>query len=340
MQTLHLTAQDAALAGSLLRKGKLVIFPTETVYGLGANALDAAAARRIFEAKGRPSDNPLIAHIDDLAALPLLWREIPGIVYTLARAFWPGPLTMILPRTAAVPDVVTAGLDTVAVRFPSHPVARAIIHAAGVPIAAPSANLSGHPSPTAYAHVLHDMEGRVDAIVDGGDCGVGVESTVVAIETGDVRVLRPGGISPEMLAAVLGDVEIVIDPGVTRPVEGAPRSPGMKYRHYAPLAPMTAYLGDPDATAARIRRDIEGVPNCAVLCYDEYRGLYPCPVVAYGSKDDPMSLAHNLFDALRKLDECGAAVLYAQCPGDTGIELAVSNRLKRAAGFHLVTVEG
>ncbi|MEA4824139.1 MAG: L-threonylcarbamoyladenylate synthase [Clostridiaceae bacterium] len=340
MQTLHLTAQDTALAGSLLREGKLVIFPTETVYGLGANALDAAAARRIFEAKGRPSDNPLIAHIDDLAALPLLWREIPGIVYTLARAFWPGPLTMILPRTAAVPDVVTAGLDTVAVRFPAHPVARAIIHAAGFPIAAPSANLSGHPSPTTYAHVLHDMEGRVDAIVDGGDCGVGLESTVIAIETGDVRVLRPGGISPEMLASVLEDVEIVIDPGVTRPVEGVPRSPGMKYRHYAPLAPMTAYLGNPDATASRIRRDIEGVSNCAVLCYDEYRGLYPCPVVTYGSKDDPAALAHNLFDALRKLDACSAEVLYAQCPGDTGVELAVSNRLKRAAGFHLVTVEG
>ena len=339
MHTEHLTVRDAEHAGKLLREGKLVIFPTETVYGLGANALDAVAARHIFEAKGRPADNPLIAHIDSLDMLPLLWKEVPETAQTLARAFWPGPLTMILPRTPAVPDTVTAGLDTVAVRFPAHPTARAIIRAAGVPIAAPSANLSGHPSPTTFAHVLHDMEGRVDAIVDGGDCGVGVESTVVAIERDAVRVLRPGGISPEMLERVLGEGKVVVDPGVTQPVEGVPRSPGMKYRHYAPLAPMTAYLGSPDATAARIRRDIEGVPDCAVLCYDEYRTRFPCPVVTFGSKDDPAAQAHRLFDALRRLDDCGAKVLFAQCPGDTGVELAVSNRLKRAAGFHLVTVE-
>ena len=338
MKTLHLTPGDAPLAGRLLREGKLVVFPTETVYGLGANALDACAVRHIYEAKGRPSDNPLIAHVASLDALPALWREIPREARTLAEAFWPGPLTMILPRTPAVPDAVTAGLDTVAVRFPSHPAAQAVIRAAGVPIAAPSANLSGHPSPTTFAHVVHDLEGRVDAILDGGDCGVGLESTIVAAEPGRVRVLRPGGITPEMIAAALPGAEIVIDPGVSRPVEGAPRCPGMKYRHYAPLAPMTAYLGRPEATAARIRADVRA--DCAVLCYEEFRGSFGgVPEIVYGSYREPLTLAHNLFDALRRLDECGAARILAQCPGDSGVELAVSNRLRRAAGFHLIRVE-
>ena len=345
METLHLTLQDTETAGRLLREGKLVVFPTETVYGLGANALDADAVRRIYEAKGRPSDNPLIAHVADTALLPMLWREIPDTARRLTEAFWPGPLTLILPRTDAVPDAVTAGLDTVAVRFPSHPAAQAVIRAAGVPIAAPSANLSGHPSPTAFAHAVHDLEGRVDAILDGGSCGVGLESTVAAVEADCVRVLRPGGISPEMLRAALPGVRVVIDPGVLKPVEGAPRSPGMKYRHYAPLAPMTAYTGDPEATAAQIRADLAGVRDAAVLCYDEFRGYFagagggPVAEVSYGSYRDPGSLARGLFGALRALDDTGAKVLFAQCPGDTGVELAVSNRLRRAAGFHIVAVE-
>ncbi len=339
METLHLTPRDAELAGQLLRSGKLCVFPTETVYGLGANALDAAAVRRIYEAKGRPSDNPLIAHVASLDALPTLWREIPEEAWTLARIFWPGPLTMILPRTEIVPDAVTAGLDTVAVRFPSHPAAQAVIRAAGVPIAAPSANLSGHPSPTTFDHVVHDLEGRVEAIMDGGSCGVGLESTIVAVAPGQIRVLRPGGITPEMIAVALPDAEIIIDPGVSRPVEGAPRCPGMKYRHYAPLAPMTAYLGRPEATAGRIRQDV--TPDCAVLCYEEFRGTFGgVPEIVYGSWREPLTLAHNLFDALRRLDECGASSILAQCPGDRGVELAVSNRLRRAAGFHLVSVEG
>ena len=340
METLHLTPRDAELAGALLRAGKLVVFPTETVYGLGASALDADAVRRIYAAKGRPSDNPLIAHVADTDALPSLWREIPDAAWVLIHSFWPGPLTLILPRTAAVPDAVTAGLDTVAVRFPSHPTAQAVIRAAGVPIAAPSANLSGHPSPTTFAHVVHDLEGRVDAILDGGPCGVGLESTVAAVEKDCVRVLRPGGISPEMLQEALPGVPVVIDPGVLRPVEGAPRSPGMKYRHYAPLAPMTAYTGAPEATAARIRADLRGLESPAVLCYDEFRGSFGVPEFPYGSYRDPRTLAQGLFGALRALDESGARVILAQCPGSDGVELAVSNRLRRAAGFRIIAVEG
>jgi len=338
MKTLHLQASDAPLAGKLLREGHLVAFPTETVYGLGASALNSDAVHAIYAAKGRPSDNPLISHIADLSALSLLWREVPQTALTLAKAFWPGPLTMILPRAAGVPDAVTAGLDTAAVRFPSHPVAQAIIREAGVPIAAPSANLSGRPSPTTFEHVVHDLEGRVEAIVDGGACGVGLESTVIAIDPDCVRVLRPGGISPEMIQAVLPDIAVVVDPGVSNPVNKAPRSPGMKYRHYAPKAPLTAYLGSPQATAKRIARDCAGVPDAAVLCYDEFADCFDCPVVPYGRSDEPETLAHNLFDALRKLDETDAKTLFGQCPGDTGVYLAVSNRLKRAAGFHLITV--
>lgn len=336
MQTLHLTEHDAARAGDILRHGGLVAFPTETVYGLGANAFDADAVRRIFEAKGRPCDNPLIAHVCDLDTLPTLWREIPDTARTLAAAFWPGPLTMILPRTAAVPDALTAGLDTVAVRFPSHPVAQAVIRAAGVPIAAPSANLSGHPSPTTYEHVLHDLGGRVDAIVEGGMSSVGLESTVVAVEEHRVTVLRPGGISPEMLAVVLDDAEVIIDPGVTCPVESAPRSPGMKYRHYAPLAPMTAFTGDPDRTAAAIREKIGMRTDCAALLFDEYDA--PCSVVHYGGRADSLAQAHRLFDALRKLDDLAPTEIFAQCPDETGVGLAVANRIKRAAGFHVVNI--
>jgi len=332
MPTLHLSPADAALAGALLRSGKLVAFPTETVYGLGANALDAHAVQRIFEAKGRPADNPLIAHITDVATLDVLCRDIPDTAYRLADAFWPGPLTMALPRTAAVPDIVTAGLPTVAVRLPLHPVARAIIRAAGVPIAAPSANVSGRPSPTSAAHVLADFEGRIDAVVDGGGTEIGVESTVVAVEGNRVTVLRPGGITVEMLRDALPDVEIALDPGVMGVSDGPVRSPGMKYRHYAPRAPLAVYRGAPDATAARILDEVRACASisCAVLCFDEYADAFPCPTVPYGSAHDPAAQAHRLFDALRRLDVLGAGRLFAQCPDDAGVGMAVANRLMRA----------
>jgi len=340
MKTYRLTPADAALAGKLLREGELVVFPTETVYGLGANALDADAVRRIYVAKGRPSDNPLIAHVASLDGLSSLWRSIPDTAWKLAEAFWPGPMTMVLPRTDLVPDAVTAGLDTVAVRFPSHPVAQAVIREAGVPIAAPSANLSGKPSPTEAAHVLADLDGRVAAVLDGGPCAVGLESTVIAVQEGHVTLYRPGGVSVEMLEALLGKGNVEVDPGVRQPVE-KPKSPGMKYRHYAPSAPLTLFVGQPDRTAAAIREALakDGTDKAAVLCFDEYDGTFPCRTLTFGGREDYEAQAHRVFDALRQLDTMGMERLYGQCPPEDGVGLAVSNRLTRAAGFHVVRVD-
>lgn len=339
MITYRLSPADHELAGRLLREGQLVVFPTETVYGLGANALDADAVRRIYEAKGRPSDNPLIAHVASLDALPSLWREIPDTAFKLAEAFWPGPMTMVLPRTDLVPDIVTAGLDTVAVRFPSHPAAQAIIRDAGVPIAAPSANLSGKPSPTTAAHVLADLDGRVAAVVDGGPCAVGLESTVIAVKGEDVCLYRPGGISVEMLEDVLGKGHVQVDPGVRRPVE-KPKSPGMKYRHYAPSAPLTIFAGKPDDTAEAILNALKACPGakCAVMCFDEYAGHFPCETVTFGASTDYEAQAQQVFDVLRRLDTLQADRLFGQCPPESDVGLAVSNRLTRAAGFHVVRV--
>ena len=245
MKTQHLTEKDIETAAAILREGGLVGIPTETVYGLGASGLNPDAVRRIFEAKGRPQDNPLILHIPDETWLERYCRNIPPAAYTLAEKFWPGPLTMILRRRENVPNAVTAGLDTVGVRCPDHPVTLAIIRAAGVPVAAPSSNLSGRPSPTCAAHMAEDMDGRIDAIVDGGPCGVGVESTIVDLTCNPPRLLRPGGVPMEELHSVLGGM--AIDPAVTHQLgEGEqPRAPGMKYRHYAPKAPVTVIKGDP-----------------------------------------------------------------------------------------------
>ena len=261
MRTLCLPADKASIAqaAQLLRAGEIVGFPTETVYGLGANALSDPAVRKIFAAKERPADNPLIVHIAALADMEPLCH-INDMARRLAAAFWPGPLTMILPKKDIVPAVVTAGLDSVAIRMPSHPVARALIEACGLPIAAPSGNRSGRPSPTLAAHMLEDMDGRVPLILDGGACDVGVESTVVAL-TGDIAtVLRPGGITPDMLAGVLGQVQVA--DSVMRPLregEAAP-SPGMKHKHYAPRARMTLYEGAAEAVAARIRSEYDALP--------------------------------------------------------------------------------
>jgi len=330
--------QDAALvkqAGKILAAGGLVAIPTETVYGLGANALDSDAVARIFVAKGRPQDNPLIVHITRTEELDTLCRDIPHTARALAQAFWPGPLTMVLPKRDRIPDSVTAGLDTVAVRFPAHPVAQAIIRAAGVPVAAPSANLSGKPSTSTAAHVIRDLTGRVDAIVAADDCSVGLESTVVLVHEGSVRLLRPGGITVEDLESVVGAGNVIVDKGVTgKLAEGeTARSPGMKYRHYAPDAEITAVVGEPRDSARVILRRMRHTPVQAVLCYDDYAHLFPNPV-PYGASDDGAAQAHRLFDALRSLD--GAGVVYAQCPTDRGIGLAVANRLKRAAGFRLL----
>lgn len=331
--------EDIAAAAELLQKGELVAIPTETVYGLAADALNGPAVARIFEAKGRPMDNPLIVHIADWEALPSLVAEIPDIARKLADAYWPGPLTMIFKKGGGIPDQVSAGLSTVAVRMPSHPVARAIIRASGCPLAAPSANRSGIPSPTTAAHVLADMEGRIAAVVDGGECRVGLESTVVDLSgPTPPRLLRPGGVTPEMLEKAAGPIEI--DPAVTHALkEGAvAASPGMKYKHYAPKAKVILIKGG-DAAYTSYVNETAGAGEAA-LCFEEQVPGLRVPAVAYGHREDPASQAHGLFDALRRLDELGIQTAYAASPSEHGVGLAVYNRLLRAAGFQVVTLDG
>ncbi len=334
MDTLLLSGNhknDIERAGDILRAGGLAVIPTETVYGLAANALDRAAVKRVYETKGRPSDNPLIVHISDFSQLAPLVREVPENAKKLADAFWPGPLTMILPKSEMIPPETSGGLDTVAVRFPAHPVARAVIAAAGVPLSAPSCNLSGRPSPTTFAHARADMEGRVEAIVDGGDCGVGVESTVITLAEGTPRVLRPGGVTVEQLRAVLGRVDV--DPAVLEGLaEGRKASsPGMKYKHYSPRADVVLVDAAPVAYASYVNRNAP----CHALCFDEDVPLVKVPSLSFGGRYDGAEQARRLFSALLRLDELGAERVYAHMPPKNGVGLAVYNRLIRAAGFQV-----
>ena len=331
------TEQDIQEAAAILRAGGLVGIPTETVYGLGANGLDSSAVGKIFAAKGRPQDNPLILHVPDASWLARYCREVPDSAYTLAARFWPGPLTMILPRKDVVPDAVTAGLDTVGIRCPNHPVTLAIIRGADVPVAAPSGNTSGRPSPTCAAHMVEDMAGKIDAIVDGGRCGVGVESTIVDLTCTPPRLLRPGGLPLEALEEVLG--EVAVDAALLRPLgEGEkPKAPGMKYRHYAPKAPVTVVLGEPSATADYIAARLG--EHTGVICFDEWAGRFAGHVVEnIGSSARKDEQARRVFDALRAFDHTDVTEIYAQCPHEDGLGLAVANRLKKAAGFHVVEV--
>ena len=333
MKTLMLNgsnADDIKTAAEILSSGGLCAIPTETVYGLAADAYNGAAVSKIFAAKGRPQDNPLIVHIADLSTLFDLWESVPEQALRLAQEFWPGPLTMVMKKTDRIPPQVSCGLDTVGVRFPEHPVAQEVIKLAKVPLAAPSANLSGKPSPTLASHVAEDMQGRIDAILDGGACGVGVESTVVDM-TGDVpRVLRPGAITEEMIADVLGDA--FTDPAVEGGLkEGQEvRSPGMKYRHYAPESPVALFCGAPDDTAAAI----SGQPKASVICFDEYAEGFKkagFAVTAIGASWDHAMHARRIFDALRMSD--GGERIYIQCPRRVGMGAASVNRLMRASGF-------
>ncbi len=272
MKTKLLTERELDTAAAILRDGGLVGIPTETVYGLGANGLNEEAVKNIFAAKGRPQDNPLILHIPDVSWLERYCKDIPLTAYRLAEAFWPGPMTMILRHKDLVPDAVTAGLDTVGMRCPAHKLCRDIIAAAGVPVAAPSGNTSGRPSPTTAQHMLEDMDGKIDAIVDGGPCAVGVESTIIDLTCQPPRLLRPGGITLEQLRSVLGEVEV--DPAVTR-LMGAgekPKAPGMKYRHYAPKAPVTVVTGDPQKSARYIAD--HAAPEDGIICFDEFLSLF------------------------------------------------------------------
>ena len=341
METLLLSAADPAAAPTaahLLRMGQLVAIPTETVYGLGANGLDEEAVARIFEAKGRPQDNPLILHISDASQMELLCRDIPASAYKLAEAFWPGPLTMVLPARDIVPRRTTGGLDTVAVRCPDHWVTREIIRLSGVPVAAPSANISGKPSTTTAQHVLHDHDGKIAAVVDGGPCRVGVESTIVDLTEERPRLLRPGGITPEQLVAVLGD--LVVDKAVTAQIDKdeVVKAPGMKYRHYAPAEPVVIVSGSRERAAAYIRRHF--VPGDRVLCFQEELPLYEdCAPLAYGKEADVKTLSAGLFAALRELDDPSIHQVYARCPEGGGVAYAVQNRLKKAAAFHIIDAE-
>ena len=337
MNTQRLTQQETARAADILKRGGLVGIPTETVYGLGADGLNPKAVAAIFQAKGRPQDNPLILHIPSADWLERYCTEIPSAAYTLAERFWPGPLTMVLRRRPIVPDVVTAGLDTVGMRCPAHPVCRTILTEAEVPVAAPSGNTSGKPSPTTAAAMLEDMDGKIDAIVDGGPCAVGVESTIVDLTCTLPRLLRPGGITLEQLRGALG--EVAVDGAVRRQLgEGEqPRAPGMKYRHYAPKAPVTVVKGEPEATARYIAAHLG--EDSGVICFDEFQALFAgCAVRPIGPAADRAEQARRIFDALRWFDGTDVKEILAQCPDETGVGLAVANRLNKAAGFHIIHV--
>ncbi len=337
-QLLSTSEQDLNTAAGIIRAGGLVAIPTETVYGLGADGLNPAAVKKIFEAKGRPQDNPLILHIHDPAQLRDYCRDVPEDVWLLAEHFWPGPLTMILPVRDCVPKTTTGGLDTVGMRCPDSAATREIIRLAGVPIAAPSANTSGKPSTTTAAHVLHDMDGKIDAVVDGGPCRVGVESTIVDLTGPLPRLLRPGGIGPELLEELLGALEI--DKAVTGEIaqDAVVRAPGMKYKHYAPAAEVLIVEGSTEAAARYVRERFQ--PGDAVLCFAEELTLFAgCNPVAYGWERDPASLSAGLFDTLRALDDGRVQRIFARCPTGGGINVATRNRLRKSAGFHIVNAE-
>lgn len=336
---LDAAAPDTVERGAeIIKNGGLLGIPTETVYGLGANGLDPEAVLKIFEAKGRPQDNPLILHVAGMEQVPNFCKKIPETAWALMEKFWPGPLTLVLAAKEIVPKRTTAGLDTVAIRCPDCELTRKIIAAAGVPIAAPSANISGKPSPTTARHVLHDMDGKIDAVVDGGACRVGVESTIVDL-TGEMpRLLRPGGITPDMLRAVLG--ELLIDKAVSAEIaaDTVVRAPGMKYTHYAPAGQVVIVTGSPEGAARYIEKRLTEADR--VLCFVEELGLYPPKqAVAYGSEKQPETLARGLFAALRELDRADVKTIYARCPTDSGAGFAVANRLKKAAGFCIVNGE-
>lgn len=342
-------AAGIARAAAVLRAGGLVAFPTETVYGLGAHALDRTAVQRVFSAKGRPSADPLIVHVHDTAAVNALTRDVPATASTLALRFWPGPLTLVLRRSEAVPDEVTAGLDTVAIRVPAHPIAHALIRAAAVPVAAPSANLFSRPSPTRAEHVLQDLDGRIDLVIDGGPTTVGVESTVIDLTGLVPTILRPGAVTLDMVRTILPDVQL--DQRVVRESAEGMKSPGLLVKHYSPRAPLTLFEGSRPVVIARMAADAaEAVARgqrVGILAADEDE--FPdmaegaVRVARLGDEREPSVLAFNLYNALRTLDANGVDLILArtfqdESGSESGLMTAIHDRLRRAAAGHIVKV--
>lgn len=321
-------------AKRLINDGEVVGIPTETVYGLAANALNEDAVKKIFVAKGRPSDNPLIVHIAKLDDLEPLVSEIPEKVKIMAEHFWPNALTMIMKKSDQISNVVSGNLDTVAVRMPKSDYARAIIEACGCPLAAPSANLSGSPSPTNAKYVFNDMNGRIPLIIDGGSSEIGVESTVISFAEDPPRLLRPGGVTLEEMTELIG--EIIVDDAVLNKLQdgAVAASPGMKYKHYAPSADITIIKSDFET----FKSLCESEDEVTALVFDRENEKLSCPAVTYGKENDGFSQSARLFDALRELDEMGATKVYARCPETKGMGLAVYNRLIRAAGFKIKVI--
>lgn len=330
-------------AGEIIRKGGLVAFPTETVYGLGGDALNPESSKKIYAAKGRPSDNPLIIHIADMEHLGRITKEVPQSAYQLAAAFWPGPLTMILPKAEEVPCQTTGGLDTVAVRMPSHPVAMEFIKAAGGYVAAPSANLSGKPSPTTAKYVVQDMDGRIDMIIDGDGVDIGLESTIVDLTGDKPMILRPGYITEEMLDRVLGQVEI--DQTLFKADSNLhPKAPGMKYRHYAPKGELVLVEGNPEAVVSYINEQTrmrkERGEKTGVIGTSEMAGRYEADSVKIaGSREDEAAIARQLYTFLREFDDEEVAYMYAESFAGTGMRQAIMNRLLKAAGHKIIKLD-
>ncbi|MDR3270468.1 MAG: threonylcarbamoyl-AMP synthase [Peptococcaceae bacterium] len=330
-----------AAAARLLQQGEIVAFPTETVYGLGANAFDPQACAKIYAAKGRPADNPLILHVCSLDMARSLALEWPEAAERCARKFWPGPLTLVVRKRADIPDEVTGYLPTVGIRFPAHPVALALIRAAGFPIAAPSANLSGKPSPTSGRHTWRDLQGKIPLILDAGSCIVGLESTVLDLTSAEPAILRPGGVTREQLAEVLGVVRVDgLEPW------RIPKAPGMKYRHYAPLGEMYLFVGSRENIVQVIREEMRkwrvrgkkiGI-LCTLESVSELNHEWPDFMYAMGSQTRPAEVAANLFEGLRLCDERKIDVILAEGVEESGLGLAIMNRLEKAAGHKLIRV--
>lgn len=336
----NIRKKDIKMASKIIKDGGVVAFPTETVYGLGANGLDEVAVKKIFKAKGRPADNPLILHVCSIEQVKMLVEYIPGIAVVCMQRFWPGPLTILLKRSKLVPDIVTAGLETVAIRMPRHEIALKLIEESNTPIAAPSANISGRPSPTSFSHVVEDMMGKVDMIIDGENTGIGLESTVLDLSVEIPMILRPGGITLEELKKIIPNV--VVDPSIENINDNlTPKSPGQKYKHYAPKSEMIVFTGEIDDIVSEINTRkleyIEKNKKVGIMCTDETVNLYENGIViSLGSRNEQQIIAKNLFRALRIFDEKGVDIILAEGTDVSNLGSAIMNRMIKASSGKIV----